>query len=138
MFIIDNAHKCRLLAASHSFVCVPGSKLVPQFSGHPGCTRLNGQREQLLRQPRRDCLSCRWISFPLLSQVFFARRKVFQRNTCECLKGGEMTAEAERQGYLLSSENRRSMSRWEGEVRRKVALYLDDVQFHGRPTTQAS
>lgn len=36
---------------------------------------------------------------------FFARRKVFQRNTCECLKGGEMTAEAERQGYLLSNEN---------------------------------
>lgn len=41
-----------------------------------------------------------------------------------------MTSEAERQGYLLSSENRRSMSRWEGEVRRKIALYLDDVQFH--------
>lgn len=38
-----------------------------------------------------------------------------------------MTAEAERQGYLLSIEN---MSRWEGEVRRKVALYLDDIQFH--------
>lgn len=41
-----------------------------------------------------------------------------------------MTAEAERQGYLFSSENRQSMSRWEGEVKRKVALYLDDIQFH--------
>lgn len=40
MFIIDNAHKCRLLAVSHSFACVLGSELVPQFSGHPGCTRL--------------------------------------------------------------------------------------------------
>lgn len=47
-----------------------------------------------------------------------------------------MTAAAERQGYLLSSEKRRSVSRWEGEVRRKVALYLEDVQFHSR--SQAS
>lgn len=62
---------------------------------------------------------------------FFARGKVFQGNTSECLKGREMTAEAERQGYLLSSEEKQSMSRWEGEVRRrKVALYLDDIQFH--------
>lgn len=58
MFIIDNAHKCRLLAVSHSFACVLGSELVPQFSGHPGCTRLIDQREQLLRQPCQDCLSC--------------------------------------------------------------------------------
>lgn len=65
-----------------------------------------------------------------MSVKLFARRKVFQRNTCECLKGGEKTAEAEGQGYLLSSEKRRSMSRWEGEVRRKVALYLEDVPVH--------
>lgn len=58
------------------------------------------------------------------SVKFFAGRKVFQRNPCECLKGGEMTAEAERQGCLLSSEKRRSMSWWEGEARRKVTRYL--------------
>lgn len=86
MFIIDNAHKCRLLAVSHSFVCVPGSTLVPQISGHPGCTRLNGPREQLLRQPRQDCLSCRWIPFPRLSQVFLQEGKCFKETLVSALK----------------------------------------------------
>lgn len=110
MFIIDNAHKCRLLAVSHSFVCA---------RQHAGATDLGSPR---LHQAERPAGAAPATAPPGLSVLsvdpispsqssFFARRKVFQRNTCECLKGGEMTAEAERQGYLLSIEN---MSRWKG------------------------
>lgn len=106
-------HQCRL----------PQSHTGTSWCHRSRVTGLNGQQEQLLRQPRQDYVLSVDSMTPSQSS-FFAGRKVFQRNPCECLKGGEMTAEAERQDCLLSSEKRRSMSRWEGESRRKVARYL--------------
>lgn len=94
MFPTDNATSAGSRSLSRT-----GSELVPPSSGHraerpagaapatapPGLCPVGGSHDPF-------------------SVKFFARRKVFQRNPCECLKGGEMTAEAESQGCLLSSE----------------------------------
>lgn len=72
--------RLRLCARQRAGATVLGSPRLHQADRPAGA---------LLRQPARTSV-LGWVPCPLLSQVF-ARRKVFQRNACECLKGGEMT-----------------------------------------------
>lgn len=81
MFIIDNAHKRRLLAVSHSFVCVPGSKLVPQMSGHPGCTSGSSSCDS----PARTVCPVDGSHVPF-SVRFFCKRESFKETLVSALK----------------------------------------------------
>lgn len=80
MFILDNAHKCRLLAVSHSFAYVLGSELVPQFSGHLGCTRLNDQRSSSCDSPARTVCPVGGSHVPFSVKFFCKRESVSKKH----------------------------------------------------------
>lgn len=107
MLIIDNTHKSRALGRLVPALCVSGRELGPHsprgagasaagsmLSGQWGAARGTG--------PTRVVQPVSGLRVLLFSVKFFPRRKMFQRNTCECLKGREMAAKAKIELYQCS------------------------------------
>lgn len=88
MFVLDSTHRSRHLACAGASAA--GSMLSGQWGAAPGTS------------PARIVRPVNGFRVLFFSVTFFPRRKVFQRNTCECLKGRKMMAKAKRRGYQCS------------------------------------
>lgn len=130
MFVVDSTRRPGLWADCELCQCRQGA----------GPRRVRGLQElllwsapgdgdPLLRQAR---WGRPWVRVLCLSS-FSQEGRGFQENSCECLKGREMTAEAKRQGCLLKGREKRLCLKWEEKQRgggRFFSLYLDGVRFH--------